>query len=83
TIVDKNGNELDMGFTPFRKTTLEIYWQFAKMKLGFKLTSEQTKNRRLLFDTMKNAGFLPLSHEWWHFNGMPKNEARKRFKIIE
>jgi len=83
TIVDEKGQELDMGFTPFRKNTLEIYWQFIKMKMSSKLTKEQAANRKFLSDTMKSAGFLPLSHEWWHFNGMPKDEARKRYKIIE
>jgi len=83
TILDKTGNELDMGFSPFRKSTLEIYWQFAKMKLGFKPTDKQMKNRQLLSETMKSAGFIPLAYEWWHFDGMPKDEARKRFKIIE
>ena len=83
TIVDEKGRELDMGFTPFRKNTLEIYWQFIKMKMGSNLSKEQAANRKLLSDTMKSAGFLPLSHEWWHFNGMPKDEARKRYQIIE
>ena len=83
TIVDKSGNELDMGFSPFRKSTPALYWQVAKMKLGFKPTKDQDDNRRLLADMMQRAGFLPLSHEWWHFNGMPKGEARKRFAIIE
>lgn len=31
----------------------------------------------------QKAGFLPLSYEWWHFNGMPKDEARNKYKIIE
>ena len=83
TIVDGSGKELDMGFSPFRKSTPVLYWQAAKMNLGFKLTAEQKRNRRLLADTMKQAGFLPLSHEWWHLNGMPKAEARRRFAIIE
>ncbi len=83
TIVNRSGKELDMGFSPFRKSTPVLYWQAAKMNLGFKLTAEQKRNRRLLADTMKKAGFLPLSHEWWHFNGLPKAEARRRFAIIE
>ena len=83
TIVDENGQELDMGFSPFRKSTIEIYWQFAKMKLGFNLNEEQIENRKLLSETMISAGFLPLSHEWWHFNGMPKDLARKKYQIIE
>ncbi|MCP4338818.1 MAG: M15 family metallopeptidase [Desulfobulbaceae bacterium] len=32
---------------------------------------------------MNPAGFIPLSFEWWHFNGMAKGKARKKFKIIE
>jgi len=83
TIVDENGDELDMGFSPFRKSTFEIYWQFAKMKLGFDLNDKQIGNRRLLSETMLSAGFLPLSHEWWHYNGMPKDLVRKKYQIIE
>ena len=83
SIVDENGEELDMGFSPFRKSTLELYWQFAKMKFGLNLNEKQIKNRKLLSETMVSAGFLPLSHEWWHFNGMPKDIARKKYKIIE
>jgi D-alanyl-D-alanine dipeptidase len=83
TIVDEKSKELDMGFSPFRKSTLELYWQFAKMKMGFKLSKEQAENRKLLSDTMKKAGFLPLSFEWWHFNGMPKDQTRRKHNIIE
>ncbi|MEJ2156410.1 MAG: M15 family metallopeptidase [Desulfobacteraceae bacterium] len=83
TVVDDAGRELDMGFSPFRKGTFELYWLFAKKKLGIKLTDRQKKNRRLLADTMVAAGFIPLSFEWWHFNGLPKPEARKRYRIIE
>ena len=83
TIVDSSGKELDMGFTPFRKSDIEIYWQFAKMKLGKKLTKQQKANLQILSDTMINSGFIPLSHEWCHFDGMPKDQARKMYKIIE
>ncbi len=83
TIVDEAGEELDMGFSPFRKSTLELYWQYTRKKLGAKLSEAQRENRKLLADTMTAAGFIPLSFEWWHFNGLPKAEARKRFSIIE
>lgn len=83
TIVDEGGEELDMGLSPFNKSTVEIYWQFAKMKLGMKLTEKQKINRQLLADVMLAAGFYPLSHEWWHFNGMKKDEARRLYTIIE
>ncbi len=83
TIVNGEGEELDMGITPFKKSTLRIYWDYTLKKLGKKLSEEQKNNRKLLLDTMKKAGFIPLSFEWWHFNGMAKAKARKRYKIIE
>lgn len=83
TIIDGKSKELDMGFSPFRKNTLELYWQFVKMKMGLKLSKEQADNRKLLSDTMKKAGFIPLNFEWWHFNGMSKDQARRNYKIIE
>ncbi len=82
TIVDGNDKEIDMGFTPFYKGDLSIYWSYAKLKM-FNLNERQKQNRNLLSGIMKKAGFIPLSHEWWHFDGMPKDEARKKYTIIE
>ena len=82
TIVDSNNEEIDMGFTPFYKSDLSIYWGYAKLKM-FDLSKKQKQNRKLLADVMQKAGFIPLSYEWWHFNGMPKDEARKKYQIIE
>lgn len=83
TIADTDGNELDMGFTPFRKSMVELYWMYLKKKIGFALSEIQKNNRKLLSDVMVKAGFIPLSFEWWHFNGLPKAEARKKYRIIE
>lgn len=82
TIVNENGKRIDMGFTPFYKSDFSIYLGYAGKKL-FGLTEKQRNNRDLLADVMKKAGFIPLSYEWWHFNGMPKEQARKRYKVIE
>ena len=82
TIVDENDKEIDMGFTPFYKSTLSIYWGYAKLKM-FDLSEAQKHNRKLLSNVMKKAGFIPLSYEWWHFNGMTKDDARKKYLIIE
>ncbi len=82
TIVDGNDKKIDMGFTPFYKSNLSIYWGYAKLKM-FDLTEAQKKNRKLLSTIMKKAGFFPLSYEWWHFDGMPTDKARKLYKIIE
>ena len=82
TIVESNGNEMDMGFTPFYKSNLSIYLSYGKLKV-FGLSKKQKQNRKLLSDVMKKAGFIPLSYEWWHFNGLPKDVARKKYRIIE
>jgi zinc D-Ala-D-Ala dipeptidase len=83
TIVNGDGEEIDMGISPFRRSTARIYWDYALKKLRKGLSKEQKNNRKLLSDTMKEAGFIPLSFEWWHFNGMAKDKARNTFKIIE
>ena len=82
TIVDKNRKEIDMGFTPFYKNNLSIYWNYARFKM-FGLSKAQKQNRKLLSDIMQKAGFMPLSYEWWHFDGIPKNDARKKYQIID
>ncbi|MCG7964346.1 MAG: M15 family metallopeptidase [Candidatus Thiodiazotropha taylori] len=83
TIVDESGNKLDMGPSPFYSSHAEIYWQYFLKKVGFDLSDEQKENRALLNRVMLKAGFYPLSYEWWHFNGMKKEDARKTFSIIE
>jgi len=83
TIVDENGKLLDMGISPFYKTKLQIYHAYAKKKLGQKLTKKQKQNRALLKRVMKTAGFYPLSFEWWHFNGLKRKVARRKYKPIK
>jgi D-alanyl-D-alanine dipeptidase len=82
SLVDASGEKMDMGFSPFYKSNLSIFASYAKLKL-FDLSGSQKTNRKLLAGIMKKAGFLPISYEWWHFDGMPKDEVRKKFDIIE
>jgi D-alanyl-D-alanine dipeptidase len=82
TIVDEEGNKLDMGPSPFYSSHATIYWNYFLKKMGFGISSKQ-KNRDLLKRVMLKAGFHPLAHEWWHFNGMEKSNARSTYSIIE
>lgn len=82
TIVDEEGSKLDMGPSPFYSSHATIYWNYFLKKMGFGISSEQ-KNRDLLKRVMLKAGFHPLAHEWWHFNGMEKSNARSTYSIIE
>jgi D-alanyl-D-alanine dipeptidase len=83
TIVDDSGNKLDMGPSPFYSSHATIYWNYFLRKMGFGISAEQQQNRDLLKRVMLNAGFHPLTHEWWHFNGMNKEDARNAYSIIE
>ncbi len=83
TLVDEKSLELDMG------TAFDFFGDLAQPRLEdafFKngmLTANQVQNRRLLRKVMTEAGFIPISSEWWHFDAFPADEVRKRFKIIE
>ncbi|MES9992799.1 MAG: M15 family metallopeptidase [Candidatus Thiodiazotropha sp.] len=83
TIVDENGNRLDMGPSPFYSSHTKLYWHYFLKQAGFEISANQQQNRDLLKRVMTKAGFYPLSHEWWHFNGMKKSEARRIYSIIE
>ena len=83
TIVDEEGNKLDMGPSPFYSSHSKIYWQYFLKKVGIEISTLQKQNRDLLKEVMTKAGFYPLSHEWWHFNGMRKSDARSTYSIIE
>ncbi|KDE40907.1 D-alanyl-D-alanine dipeptidase [Nitrincola lacisaponensis] len=82
TLVDNLGNRIDMGFIPFYQNRFSVYFGYAYYK-KFGLSDTQKNNRQLLQDIMLQAGFIPLSHEWWHFDGIHKDIARERFNIIE
>jgi D-alanyl-D-alanine dipeptidase len=83
TLEDEKGRELDMG-TPY-----DFFGDKAQPRLEDdlvkkgQLTPEQVQNRRLLRKVMIDAGFIAISSEWWHFDAFPKEDVRKRFKIIE
>lgn len=61
TLVDNEGNELDMGtsFDYFGKKSSHQYkWLSKKVK----------NNRKLLKDVMQSCGFAIYQSEWWHYN---------------
>jgi D-alanyl-D-alanine dipeptidase len=60
TLVDNQGNELDMP-TPFDSFTTRAY-QFS-----MEPTPQQRVNRMLLRKVMLEVGLEPISTEWWHY----------------
>jgi D-alanyl-D-alanine dipeptidase len=83
TVCDETGKEIDMG-TPF-----DFFGDLAQPRLEEKflkekkLTVEQIKNRMILRKAMKEAGFIPLEIEWWHFNAFPNKTIKEKYSIIE
>jgi zinc D-Ala-D-Ala dipeptidase len=61
TIVDKNGNELDMG-TPFDTFS-------EKAHSGCQdLPKTVLENRKILREVMDKVGFNSITTEWWHYS---------------
>lgn len=83
SVVNEKNTELDMG-TPYDNFTELAHPEFEEkfLKEG-KLTQTQINNRLILRKVMVRAGFAPLTHEWWHFDALPKSELKQRYKIVE
>lgn len=83
SIADSQGNPLDMG-TPFdffgdlAQPRYEVFF----LRQG-KLSQNQLDNRLLLRRVMREAGFLMIQNEWWHFNAFSLGEVKKRYQIVE
>ncbi|MDO4783272.1 MAG: M15 family metallopeptidase [Capnocytophaga felis] len=60
TLVDVNGNELDMG-TPFDFFGKEAHHTYTN------LPEEVLKNRKLLKDILHKHNFKSIYSEWWHY----------------
>lgn len=48
-----------------------------------KLTKEQFDNRLILRTAMQQAGFSPINYEWWHFNALSRERAKKTYRIVD
>lgn len=62
TLVDSEGNELDMP-TPFDDFTEKAHSDYSN------LTKTQINNRSYLKSIMEECGFTVSKLEWWHFDG--------------
>ena len=83
TVADSTGTPLDMG-TPFDYFGPLAYpsQEVAMLRAG-KLTPTQLANRHLLRTVMQQAGFSPITSEWWHFNALPLAQCKRTYKIVE
>lgn len=83
TLLNGAGEPVDMG------TDFDSFEELAQPRhedrflASGQLTPTQVENRRVLRELMLTAGFLPIPHEWWHFNAMEIFEARAQYVMIE
>lgn len=83
TIIDADGNELDMGtgYDDFSEKA-HIDEEEKLIENGI-LNETQVENRRLLRQVMTAAGFETIKSEWWHFDAFPREKVMEDFKIVE
>lgn len=82
TLVDSLGHVLPMG------SDFDYFGDEARpdreecMVEQGKIILPHIHNRKLLRRVMVEAGFRVLPSEWWHFNLMSREEAKRRLKVI-
>lgn len=83
TLCNAKGDTLDMGTKiDYMGSAAHIDREEALVKSG-RISRQALKNRRLLRDVMRYAGFRPLRTEWWHFNFISRATAKKYYKAIK
>lgn len=83
SIVNENGEALPMG-TEVDHLGIEAHiTNEAELVRSGTISDEARKNRLLLRQVMKEAGFRALNSEWWHFNRCSREEARQKYRQIE
>lgn len=73
SLTDSTGRELDMG-TPFDFFGREAYQAYTA------LPAAVLARRRLLKQTMMQAGFSPITSEWWHYSYNRRSYGIANFK---
>lgn len=82
TVADAKGKPLDMG------TKFDFFGELAypkeesRLLREGKLAAKALENRLILRNAMKQAGFMPIEYEWWHFNAFSRKEAKEKFQVV-
>ncbi len=83
TLVSDKGEWLPMG-SPFDFFGPEAYTDKENELLKTRrISPTEYYNRRLLRRIMEEAGFKPITTEWWHFNACTREEALKKYPLID
>lgn len=78
----QSGDTLDMGTrVDHLGREAHIDQEDALVSRGI-ISREAQRNRQLLRQVMREAGFTPLRTEWWHFNLITRAQARAHYRVI-
>lgn len=83
TIIDAQGNELDMGSGFDEMDELSHPKLEAEHLASGALTAPQVANRELLRAVMKAGGFNGIDNEWWHFDMLDRAHVRQTFVRVD
>ena len=83
TIIDPKGIPLDMGaeFDDIRRIAYPSLEQ--SFLASGQLSSKQLENRKILRRVMQGQGFRQLPTEWWHYNACSREEAKRKYLVIQ
>ena len=83
SIIDGNGDSIPMGTKVDALTYLSHIDNEEELVEQGKMSKEAVENRRLLRRVMREAGFLTIRTEWWHFNYTTRSDAKANYKLVE
>jgi D-alanyl-D-alanine dipeptidase len=82
TILDEDGDELDMGTGFDDMSELSHPRLEPELLARGDITEQHIANRQLLRDAMFHAGFQGINTEWWHFDCGDRNLVRETFRRV-
>ena len=83
SICNANGDTLSMG-TKVDHMSSRSHIDKEKILLSrHQISREAWRNRQLLRQVMRQAGFRALRTEWWHFNYISRATAKKYYKYVK
>jgi D-alanyl-D-alanine dipeptidase len=83
TLLDADGNELDMGSAFDEMDELSHPRLEAEHLASGALTAAHVAHRELLRRVMKAGGFNGIDNEWWHFDMLDRDLVRRTFLRVE
>jgi D-alanyl-D-alanine dipeptidase len=83
TIVDAEGNELDMGSGFDEMNELSHPKREAEHLASGALKPVHVAHRELLRQVMKAGGFNGIDNEWWHFDMLDRTFVRQTFVRVD